>query len=79
MTKITNLECPKCGARIPTADSSADCHEDNGVLFVRYDATYMSKVILVDTGSGLRHVVDDWGKQPSKPASRQLGGIIGPY
>lgn len=39
------------------------------------------KVVLFNTGSGLKYmeVIDGWKKSEKPPASRQIGGIIGPY
>jgi threonine synthase len=38
------------------------------------------KVVLFNTGSGLKYLeVIDGQKNPTPPASRQIGGIIGPY
>lgn len=38
-------------------------------------------VVLFNTGSGLKYldVLDAKPSQPAKPATRQIGGIIGPY
>ncbi len=38
-------------------------------------------VVLFNTGSGLKYldVIDGYGKSAKPPASRQIGGIIGPY
>jgi threonine synthase len=38
-------------------------------------------VVLFNTGSGLKYldVIDGYGKKVTPPASRQIGGIIGPY
>ncbi len=38
-------------------------------------------VVLFNTGSGLKYldVIEAWNKRPQRPASRQIGGIIGPY
>jgi threonine synthase len=39
------------------------------------------KVVLFNTGSGLKYLdtIDSYGKRTDLPASRQIGGIIGPY
>lgn len=39
------------------------------------------KVVLFNTGSGLKYldVIEGWKKSGKAPASRQIGGIIGPY
>jgi len=39
------------------------------------------KVVLFNTGSGLKYleVIDGEKDRPQTPASRQIGGIIGPY
>jgi hypothetical protein len=64
---------------MPVDHISVDCHEDEGVLFVRYDPTY-TKAVLIDTESGRRHIVNlSDQEQTPKPASRHIGGIIGPY
>ncbi len=38
-------------------------------------------VVLFNTGSGLKYldVIDEYGRPAKPPASRQIGGIIGPY
>ena len=37
MSKITYLDCTKCGAHISASDPQTICPHDGGVLFVRYD------------------------------------------
>jgi hypothetical protein len=75
----TYLDCPKCGGKIPIDDISAKCHEDKGVLLVHYDPAH-TEVVLIDTESGLRHIIALSGRRRTpEPASRQMGGIIGPY
>jgi threonine synthase len=39
------------------------------------------QVVLFNTGSGLKYldVINSYGKRTDRPASRQIGGIIGPY
>jgi hypothetical protein len=76
---MVHRACPKCGARVPFDNASSECREENDILFVRYDPGY-KKVVLVNAESGLKHEVNLSGTQQSaKPASRQIGGIIGPY
>jgi len=71
--------CPKCGAEVPFDNASSECHEEEGALFVRYDPRY-KKVVLIDAQSELRREVSLSTQEPSpKLASRQIGGIIGPY
>jgi threonine synthase len=38
-------------------------------------------VVLFNTGAGLKNleVIENYGKRPKAPATRQIGGIIGPY
>ena len=70
--------CSKCGSPLPS-DNSVECHEDEGVLFVRYDPSD-TKIVLVNTESGVKHTVDlSTQKRTPKAVSRQMGGIIGPY
>jgi hypothetical protein len=71
--------CPKCGAEVPIDNASSECREEDGVLVVRYDPRY-KKVVLINADSELRHEVNlSDTQQFAKPASRQIGGIIGPY
>ncbi len=79
MDENAYLTCSKCGAQISVDDPSVKCHEEEGVLFVRYDPVH-TKVVLINAESGSRHTVDLSEEKPTaKPASRQIGGIIGPY
>lgn len=79
MDENAYLTCSKCGAQISVDDPSVKCHEEEGVLVVRYNPAH-KKVVLINDESGSRHAVDLAGdKQLTKPASRQIGGIIGPY
>lgn len=79
MDKIANLKCSKCGAEIPIDRASANCYEEDGVLLVRYDPVH-TKIVLINAESGSRRTVDvSDEKSTAKPASRQIGGIIGPY
>jgi hypothetical protein len=75
MTTMDHRSCPKCGAEVPLDSASPDCREEDGVLFIRYDPRY-KQVVLLNAESGLRHIVN---LSAPKPASRQIGGIIGPY
>jgi hypothetical protein len=79
MTRIAHPLCANCGAPIPAGSISVNFQEDEGVLFVRYDKAYIKKVVLIDAQSGLRQPVDFSSKQAPETASRQIGGIIGPY
>ena len=76
--KIASLKCSKCGAEIPVDSASVKCHEEKNVLFVRYGPA-QTKVVLINTESGARRTVDLSENQTPKQASRQMGGIIGPY
>jgi len=79
MTTMDNRACPKCGAEIPLDSSFSGCREENSVLFVRYDPRY-TKIVLVNAESELKHEINlSDSEQSPKPASRQIGGIIGPY
>jgi hypothetical protein len=76
---MVHRACPKCGAELQIDNASSECHEENNVLFVLYDPRY-TKIVLINAESDLRHEVNLSGTQQSpKPASRQIGGIIGPY
>jgi len=71
--------CPKCGAEVPFDSASPDRRDEDNVLFIRYDPRY-KKVVLIDGESGVRREVSLSSQEQSpKPASRQIGGIIGPY
>jgi hypothetical protein len=71
--------CPKCGAEVPFDSASAECRDEDNVLIVRFDPRY-TKIVLINAKSGLKHEVNLSGaQQTAKPASRQIGGIIGPY
>jgi hypothetical protein len=79
MTTMVNRACPKCGAEVPFDSTSSECREEDNVLFVHYDPR-CTKIVVINADSGLRHEVNLSGTQQSpKPASRQIGGIIGPY
>jgi hypothetical protein len=79
MTRMVYHSCPKCGAEIPAASASSEYREEDGVLLVHYDPRCKS-VVLINAESGLRNQVNLSGaEQTPKPASRQIGGIIGPY
>ncbi|MGH9512256.1 MAG: hypothetical protein ACRD2U_08985 [Terriglobales bacterium] len=75
MPETAFVECAKCGAKIPL-DSEKSRNNEDGVLTVRYDPHNTQKIVLLDSVSGARHEFDLSGE---KPASRQIGGIIGPY
>jgi hypothetical protein len=75
---MDHRSCPKCGAKAPFDNASSECREDE-VLFVRYDPRY-KRIVLINAESGLKHEVNLSGTEQSpKLASRQIGGIIGPY
>jgi hypothetical protein len=79
MTRIAYRACPKCGAEVLFDRISAKSDENENVLFVRYDPHY-KKIVLINAESGLKQEVNLSGPEQSpKPASRQIGGIIGPY
>ncbi|HEV7218035.1 MAG: hypothetical protein ACHP8A_01050 [Terriglobales bacterium] len=79
MDENAYLRCSKCGAQISVDDPSVKCHEEEGVLVVHYSPAHR-KVILINAETGSRHTVDvSEEKATAKPASRQIGGIIGPY
>ncbi len=79
MDENASLTCSKCGGQISVDDPSAKCIEEEGVLVVHYSPAH-TRVVLINAESGSRHTVDvSEGKAATKPASRQIGGVIGPY
>jgi hypothetical protein len=78
MVETAYRKCSKCGAELPVDSASVEGQEDESILFVRYDPVH-TRIVLINTESGVRSTVDLAENQASKPAPRQIGGIIGPY